>query len=97
MTGSDHERLLSSSGRSWRRAAIGALGVVMGGVFLWIALRHIDPGDLEHALREMQGKWLIAGVAVYLAAIGLAATAVQIFCFGPVTILGGLVLLSSAV
>ncbi len=71
MTGSDHERLLSSSGRSWRRVAIGALGVVMGGVILWIALRHIDPGDLEHALREMQGKWLIAGVAVYLAAIGL--------------------------
>ena len=28
-------------------------------------------GDLERALREMDGKWLIAGVAVYLAAIGL--------------------------
>ena len=28
-------------------------------------------GDLERALREMEGKWLIAGVAVYLAAIGL--------------------------
>ncbi len=50
---------------------IGALGVAVGGVFLWLAMRHIDPGDLERALREMEGKWLIAGVAVYLAAIGL--------------------------
>jgi uncharacterized membrane protein YbhN (UPF0104 family) len=57
--------------RSWRRAAIGALGVVIGGIFLWLALRHIDPGDLERALREMDAKWLIAGVAVYLGAIGL--------------------------
>ena len=71
MTSGDHERQTSSAGRSWRRAAIGALGVVIGGVFLWLALRHIDRSDLERALREMQGKWLLAGVAVYLAAIGL--------------------------
>ena len=61
----------ASTGRNWRRAGIGALGVVVGGVFLWLALRHVDAGDLERALGEMQGKWLIAGVAVYLAAIGL--------------------------
>src|SRR5208282_2987673 len=60
-----------SAGRNWRRASIGTLGVVIGGVFLWLAMRHIDPRDLESALREMEGKWLIAGVAVYLAAIGL--------------------------
>ena len=71
MTISDPERQTASAGRTWRRAAIGALGVVIGGVFLWLALRHIDPRDLERALREMDGKWLIAGVAVYLAAIDL--------------------------
>ena len=71
MTSGDRERPTSSAGRNWRRAALGGLGVVIGGVFLWLALRHIDPGDLARALREMDGKWLIAGVAVYLAAIGL--------------------------
>jgi glycosyltransferase 2 family protein len=71
MTIGDRAGATSSVGRNSKRAAIGALGVVIGGVFLWFALRHIDPSDLEHALREMQGKWLIAGVAVYLGAIGL--------------------------
>ncbi|MGD0076050.1 MAG: lysylphosphatidylglycerol synthase transmembrane domain-containing protein [Candidatus Binataceae bacterium] len=71
MTSGDCERQTSSAGRNWRRVVIGLLGVVIGGVFLWLALRHIDPRDLEHALREMEGKWLIAGVAVYLGAIGL--------------------------
>ena len=42
----------SRSGRTWRRAAIGAFGVVIGGVFLWLALRHIDPGDFERALQR---------------------------------------------
>jgi uncharacterized protein (TIRG00374 family) len=71
MTSGDHERQTSSTGQNWRRATIGALGVVIGGVFLWLALRHIDPRDLERALREMEGNWLIAAVAVYLVAIGL--------------------------
>jgi len=71
MTIGDRARQPSPVGRNWRRAAIGTFGVVIGGVFLWLALRHIDPGDLERALREMEGKWLITGVAVYLAAIGL--------------------------
>jgi uncharacterized membrane protein YbhN (UPF0104 family) len=71
MTSADRERQTASAGRNWRRPATGALGVVICGVFLWLALRHVDPGDLERALREMDGKWLIAGVSVYLAAIGL--------------------------
>ena len=71
MTIGNQERQTSSAGRNWRRVAIGALGVVIGGVFLWLALRHIDPRDLSALCREMEGKWLLAGVAVYLAAIGL--------------------------
>lgn len=71
MTRGDRKQPPSSSGRNWRRAALGTLGIVIGGVFLWLALRHVDPRDLERALREMDGKWLFAGVAVYLAAIGL--------------------------
>jgi uncharacterized protein (TIRG00374 family) len=71
MTGRHPAREAPSSGANWRRASIGTLGVVIGGVFLWLAVRHVDPRNLERALREMEGKWLIAGVAVYLAAIGL--------------------------
>lgn len=72
MTSGNRKRETSFADRSWRRrASIGALGVVIGGAFLWLAMRHIDPGDLERALGKMEGKWLIAGVAVYLAAIGL--------------------------
>ena len=60
-----------SGSRNWKRASIGVLGVAVGGVFLWLAMRHVDARDLETALREMEGKWLIAGVGVYLAAISL--------------------------
>jgi len=67
----DREPQAPSGNRNWKRTAIGTFGVVIGGVFLWLAMRHVDPRDLETALREMEGKWLIAGVAIYLAAIGL--------------------------
>ncbi len=71
MTIGAHEEQTSSAIRNWRRVAVGTFGVVIGGVFLWLALRHVDPRDLERALREMDSKWLIASVAIYLAAIGL--------------------------
>ena len=66
----DREPQAPSGNRNWKRTSIGTFGVV-GGVFLWLAMRHVDAHDLETSLREMEGKWLIAGVAIYLAAIGL--------------------------
>jgi uncharacterized protein (TIRG00374 family) len=56
---------------NWKRGLIGAAGIVLGAVFLWLATRHIDPHETEKALLEMDLKWLAAGVASYLAAIAL--------------------------
>jgi glycosyltransferase 2 family protein len=53
-----------------RRILVGVAGVLIGGVFLWLAMRRVDPNELWAALHQMDGKWLTAGVAVYLAAIG---------------------------
>ena len=56
---------------NWKRAVVGAAGIVLGAMFLWLATRHIDPDEIQKALREMDLKWLMAGVASYLAAIAL--------------------------
>ena len=60
-----------SSGRNWRHAALGAAGIVLGAVFLWLAVRHIDLDEVATAVHRMDGKWLIAGVAFYLAAVAV--------------------------
>jgi glycosyltransferase 2 family protein len=57
--------------RNLKRAVAGVLGVLIGGVFLWLALRHIDPRELKAALHEMDVNWLITAVAIYLLSIGV--------------------------
>jgi uncharacterized membrane protein YbhN (UPF0104 family) len=56
---------------NWKRAVVAAAGIVLGATFLWLATRYIGPDETEKALREMDLKWLAAGVASYLAAIAL--------------------------
>jgi uncharacterized protein (TIRG00374 family) len=58
-------------GPNWRHAGLGGLGIVLGGFFLWLAVRNINPGDVETALRRMDRLWLMTGIAVYLISIGL--------------------------
>ncbi len=57
--------------RNLKRAVAGVLGILVGGVFLWLALRHIDPGELKAALHEIDGKWLVTAVATYLLSIAV--------------------------
>jgi glycosyltransferase 2 family protein len=57
--------------RSWKPILLGGSGIVLGGVFLGLAVRHVDPADVAAALQRLDRGWLIAAVAVYLAAIGL--------------------------
>ncbi len=57
--------------RTLKHAILGSAGIVLGGVFLWLATRALDPADVATALRQLDRNWLIAGVAVYLASIGL--------------------------
>ncbi len=54
-----------------KHVILGSLGIVLGGVFLWLATRALDPTDVATALRQLDRNWLIVGVAVYLASIGL--------------------------
>jgi uncharacterized protein (TIRG00374 family) len=50
---------------------MGGVGILLGGLFLWLAMRNVHPADVERARRQADPEWLIAGVAVYLASIGL--------------------------
>ncbi len=56
---------------AWRRVALGGLGIALGGAFLWLAVRDMSHSDIEAALRQVDSKWLVAGIVSYLASIGL--------------------------
>lgn len=54
-----------------KRALIGVFGLLIGAVFLWLATRHVDAGEIKAVLRTTHGGWLVAAVAVYLAGVAL--------------------------
>jgi glycosyltransferase 2 family protein len=54
-----------------RNALFGVAGIVLGALFLWLALRHVALNDVEAALRQMNRGWLSAAVASYLISIAL--------------------------
>jgi glycosyltransferase 2 family protein len=49
----------------------GIIGLALGGLFLYLALRNISRQDFEAVLQRFDRSWLIAGVAVYMASIAL--------------------------
>lgn len=57
--------------RGVKHAVIGGLGIVFGGVFLWLALRDVAWADVAAALRQVDRRWLLIAVAVYLVSIGV--------------------------
>jgi glycosyltransferase 2 family protein len=67
-----HRGLKSMDGaRSQKHILLGGAGVLLGGAFLWLAMRNVNPADIRMALRQMDAHWLIAGATVYLASIVL--------------------------
>jgi uncharacterized protein (TIRG00374 family) len=50
---------------------VGGAGVLLGGMFLWLAVRNMDPGVVETTLRQADVAWLIIGIILYLLSIGL--------------------------
>lgn len=50
---------------------VGSAGIVLGGVFLWLATRSLHPAEVATTLRQLDLNWLIAGVAIYLVSIGI--------------------------
>jgi uncharacterized protein (TIRG00374 family) len=61
----------SRGGRKLKPVILGGGGVILGGVFLWLALRHVDLDDVATALRQLDRDWLIVGTSVYLVSIAL--------------------------
>ena len=54
-----------------RRVVLGIVGLALGGLFLYLALRNINRQDFEAVLQRFDRSWLAAGVAVYMASIAL--------------------------
>jgi glycosyltransferase 2 family protein len=54
-----------------KRAALGVVGVGLGGFFFWLALRNISRGDIESALGQLTYGWLATGILIYMASIAL--------------------------
>jgi uncharacterized protein (TIRG00374 family) len=59
------------AGRSREHVLLGAIGFLLGGVFLWLAMRNVNPADIKTTLRQVDIGWLIAGVTLYLLSIGV--------------------------
>jgi len=59
-----------AAGSRWKSGLLGLVGISLGGVFLWLALRNIDPAEARAALRQLDRSWLVGGVALYLGSIG---------------------------
>jgi glycosyltransferase 2 family protein len=53
------------------RAFLGVLGIFLGALFLWLAMRHLNAHDVTTALRDMDPVWLGLGVTLYLVSIGM--------------------------
>ena len=54
-----------------KRIAFGVIGLALGGVFLYLALRNMSRQDFDAVLERFNRGWLAAGVALYMAAIAL--------------------------
>jgi uncharacterized protein (TIRG00374 family) len=57
--------------RGVKQALVGGLGLVLGGVFLWLAVRNVAWADVVTALRQADRRWLAIAVTVYLVSIGV--------------------------
>jgi uncharacterized protein (TIRG00374 family) len=54
-----------------KRVAYGIIGLALGGIFLYLALRNIDRRELDSVVQRLDRSWLISGVAIYMASIAL--------------------------
>lgn len=61
----------STFSAQWRRALLGAVGICLGGVFLYLALRGLNASDVETTLKQVDRAWLTTSVGIYLGSIGL--------------------------
>ena len=51
--------------RSRKHILVGGAGILLGGAFLWLALRNVNPVDIGTALQKTKPEWLFAAVTVY--------------------------------
>jgi hypothetical protein len=47
------------------------ISVAFSDTFLWLAMRNINIADVETMLQRVDVGWLLAGISIYLASIGL--------------------------
>lgn len=47
------------SGPNWKRVVLGGAGVALGGAFLWLAMRDVEPAVVASTLQQINGPWLV--------------------------------------
>ena len=54
-----------------KRIAFGLAGIILGGVFLWLALRGTNWHEVEAAVSQLSYSWLFTAVSIYLSSIAV--------------------------
>src|SRR5205085_2230623 len=54
-----------------RRVLFGVVGILLGALFLYLAMRNVNPEDVETLLRKLDRQWLAIGIGFYISSIGL--------------------------
>ena len=48
---------------NWKHAALGGAGIALGGAFLWLAMRDIEPAVVASTLKQVNVHWLAVAIA----------------------------------
>ena len=54
-----------------RRVLFGVIGLVLGALFLYLALRNVNREEVKTLLQKLDRNWLAIGVSFYISSIGL--------------------------
>jgi len=69
------DRAAPTRWRIAKRIAFGLAGIVLGGVFLWLALHGTDWHEGEAVVSQLNYTWLVIAISIYLPLPALGHTA----------------------
>ena len=83
VAGSSSQRRSADYWPLFKRIMFAVAGLAIGALFLWLALRDINRREIEAAIAQVQYRWLVVAVVMYLASIAARACAGAFCCARP--------------